>query len=152
TGPGNVISANGQNVFLQGPGSSGNLVRGNIIGTDAAALGGLDYLPAGGSSYGVTIRDGAGHTTVGGARREGSTNLISGNGNGVDISDSTNGPGGSANGAGNVVRGNLIGTTLDGNGAIPNGNGIEISLYATGEIIGGTAPGDGNVISGNTLD
>ena len=70
----NVISGNlGEGLTLFGNGTSGNVVSGNHIGTDA---GGTSALP---NIYnGVWISDGASNNTIGGATA-GAGNIISGN-------------------------------------------------------------------------
>ena len=126
--------------------SSGNVVQGNYIGTNAA---GTAVPPNPGSQpqvVGIGIGVNGTNNLIGGTAA-GAGNLISGNLNaGVAL-------GGSGN-ASNVVQGNLIGTDATGTAPIPNGsalgNGSGISVQGNNNIIGGTAPGAGNVIA-NTL-
>ena len=142
-GAGNVISGNtGAGVWINGSGTSGNVVAGNLIGTNLA---GTAALPNGGDS--VQIESGATNNTIGGIAATpgtGAGNLISGNTrNGVEISGTGT--------AGNVVAGNLIGTSSAGEGSLGNGyNGVEIDAGAAQNTIGGTVTGARNVISGNS--
>jgi parallel beta-helix repeat protein len=124
---GNLISGNnGQGVQIQDPGSSGNTVSGNLIGTK---LSGIEALP---NQYsGVWIWDAENNSVIGG-------NVISGNGGGgVRLSGSGS--------YGNTVQGNRIGPKADGSGALGNnGPGVSIDQGAHDNTING-----GNVISGN---
>jgi parallel beta-helix repeat protein len=143
----NVISGNDDaGVVLFGPGSQGNLVQGNLIGTDAS---GVKTVDAAGASLGNT-RDGvfldmAGGNTIGGATAS-EANILAGNGGaGVTLFG--------VGATGNVVEGNVIG--VDRSGKIPMGNtkgGVSID-NAPGNVIGGTSPlpgaAPGNLISGN---
>jgi hypothetical protein len=139
TSPGarNVISGNGfYGVDVFSFGSTGNLVQGNIIGTNITGS-----APLANSFDGVVIEDASGNT-IGGVS-SGARNIISGNSgsgqNGVRIA--------SANG--NQVLGNFIGTNVDGTVGLGNGgNGVLID-NSNNNTIGGTAAGAGNVISGN---
>ena len=100
-GAGNVISGNGLNgVRIVIPGASGNVVQGNLIGTNA---GGDTRI---GNGYaGVEIQN-APNNTVGG-NLPGADNVIAGNRDGIFIN--------SSDATGNVIEGNLIGTDLSGN-------------------------------------
>ena len=139
-GAGNVISANGfDGVRIVPSESTGNLVHGNVIGTDVTGTADL-----GNSGYGVLIGlraiRGAPNNTIGGTTA-GAGNVISANGfDGVGIfhSDST----------GNLVQGNFIGTDVTGTAALGNTVGVLID-EGSGNIIGGTISGSGNVISSN---
>jgi titin len=148
SGAGNLISGNctggdfpfgggGRQVVISGPGTSGNVVLGNLIGTDITGAANL-----GKYVEGVVIEGGATGNTIGGTAA-GAGNVISGNSNGIEIMD--------VGTSGNVVQGNLIGTDKTGTRALGNSNqGVHIA-DASANIIGGTAPGAGNVISGNTF-
>jgi parallel beta-helix repeat protein len=116
-------------VYIYGANTSGNVVQGNYIGTNAA---GNDALTN--SVIGVLISQSSGNTVQG--------NLISGNRLvGLEIA------GGTA--SRNLAQGNKIGTNFNGTTAIPNGlDGIFIS-DAPNNSIGGTTAGAGNLISGN---
>ena len=134
----NLISGNGvDGVLVKDTGTTGNVVSGNFIGTDASGTGAL-----GNAEAGVLVAFGAQDNTIGGTAA-GAGNLISGNGNsGVWMqNDGT---------TGNRVMGNCIGVDLTGANALRNGNdGITIISGAGGNTIGGDAPGAGNIVSGN---
>jgi CSLREA domain-containing protein len=133
-GEGNVISGNTfRNIKLEGENASGNVIEGNYIGTDATGTAAL-----GSTEIGLLVLN-APDNTIGGTE-VGAGNLISGNGEGLSISN----PGAT----GNQVLGNYIGTNAAGTAAIPNGVGV-LFWDAPNNIIGGTAAGAGNVISGN---
>jgi hypothetical protein len=134
----NVLSGCGSGVQITGAPSTGNLVQGNYVGTDAA--GAAAVTPVGFLGSGVLLGSDASNNTIGGIA-SGSGNLISGNPTGGVVTVNTT--------SGNKIQGNLIGLAADGKTALPNGtNGIDLSS-ATGYLIGGTADGAGNVISGN---
>ncbi len=117
-------------------GASGNLVRGNLIGVNAAGTAAVPNL-----GEGVQLNDGAVGNTVGGPGPD--RNVISGNGsNGVLLVDATT--------AGNFVEGNFIGSNATASAPIPNaGNGVAVMGGASGTRIGGTAAGTKNVIAFN---
>ena len=135
SGAGNVIAGNPQGVQLFA-GPVGTIIQGNRIGTTPDGLGSL-----GSFSNGIAEADGV-DTVIGGAG-SGEGNLISGNGNGILLSNAT----------GTQIQGNLIGTDITGTGALPNSNhGIQVDGNAsTNIVIGGSGPGEGNTIafSGN---
>jgi hypothetical protein len=153
---GNLISGNTyQGIAVQGtssgPNTTGTIVAGNYIGTNAA---GAAALPNG--NDGVFVYGGAQNTRIGvngsdtGAAAE--RNLISGNTfQGVALSD--------AGTDSNVVAGNLIGTTITGTSALPNGDGgMDLLNGASSNLIGfdGTSSAalaalERNVIAGNGL-
>jgi parallel beta-helix repeat protein len=131
SGAGNVISANG------GDGadvdSSGNLVAGNYVGTNAAGTAKLANNIAG-----LSVQSGSNRLL---------NNLVSGNGaTGVAINTS-----------GNLIQGNRIGTNATGTAALGNGYGSTaghngdqgLTICASGNTIGGTTAPTANVISGN---
>jgi parallel beta-helix repeat protein len=128
----NVISGNLLGVQIVSPQTSGNVVKGNYIGANAA---GTDALP---NADGVVIEGMADNNIIGGST-PGERNVISGNEYGVIISDSSN----------TVVKGNYVGTDVSGTEAIPNGGGVLIQSAADNNTIGGTAASERNVISGN---
>jgi hypothetical protein len=134
-GEGNVISGN--NLFGVGisqAGTTGNLVIGNRIGTNAA---GTAAIP---NSQGVVILSSASGNTIGGGAGEG--NVISGH---AIIGVYIDGAGSN----GNTVSSNRIGTDVAGTADLGNGlHGVQISTGASNNLIGG-ASGVGNVISGN---
>jgi CSLREA domain-containing protein len=138
-GAGNVISGNdGCGIYIDGEydsSTSGNVVLGNYIGTNAngdAALGNV---------RGVCVVN-APNNTIGGAEA-GAGNVISGNYmDGVRIVYMS--------ASGNVVLGNYIGTNASGDAAISNaGTGVMIE-DAPNNTVGGTVASARNLISGNT--
>jgi len=136
-GAGNLVSGNsGIGVFIFGASASGNLVQGNLIGTDRNgnhALGngaeGVHIFLAPGNTVGATVAAGR--------------NVISANTfDGVLIE----GP----SATGNLIQGNYIGTDINGTAALHNACiGIGIGVGASGNIIGGINDAARNVISGN---
>jgi hypothetical protein len=149
TGAGNVISANGESgIYIQWAASSGNLVEGNLIGTDASGS-----IALGGNSFaGVTI-DGAPNNIIGGPVPA-AANIIAGNaGPGVRIYDQHQ----TGAATGNVVAGNFIGTNSNSAPGLGNqGDGVLVTQGAFGNTIGGGIRHGGllqlqlgNVISGN---
>ena len=130
----NIISGNGVYGIYIYNGSSGNLLEGCYVGTDATGASSVAN-----GSRGVRI-DSSGNTIGGTAF--GAGNVISGNsGNGIYLNG--------LSASNNVLQGNLIGTDATGTNALGNVNsGINIS-GAPQNIIGGTAAGAGNLVSGN---
>jgi hypothetical protein len=127
-GDGNVISGNGDGVFLFG--AIGNVILGNRIGTDASGSRAIPNING--------IHSGASGTTVGGIQA-GAGNLISGNsGRGIFING----------GFGNLIQGNIVGLAADGHTPLPNGVGIDVRS-SNNNTIGGNTPGARNIISGN---
>jgi len=141
---GNLISGNTDfGVIIAGPDSTSNIVRNNLIGTNAtgdAALGNR----LGGISLGSDARN----NTIGGDVAS-ERNVISGNGAfGIRIGGS-----GGLPATQNVVIGNFIGTDRDGAGELPNtGHGIQIAAHSANNTVGGSSAGARNVISGNNGD
>ena len=129
---GNLISGNtSYGVEILNAAASGNLVVGNLIGTDITGSAAIA------NGNGMLIESPA--NTIGGIAA-GDGNLISGNANiGIYLLNSA--------AADNVVAGNRIGTDVTGFTSLSN----NIGVYVTGpdNTIGGTATGAGNVISGN---
>jgi len=145
-GEGNLISGNGQaGAFLAGPGTTNNVVAGNVVGTDAneeAALSNATegVVVAGRASSNRIGTDGDGDSDA----EEG--NVISGNGEeGVLIT----GPGTT----GNTVAGNRIGTGSEGEQIANGKDGILVLEGASSTRIGtngeGNAGSEENLISGN---
>ena len=140
-GYGNLISGNtGYGLVFSLATASGNLVEGNLVGTDAAGTGSL------GNGIGVGIVSAS--NTIGGTAT-GAGNVISGNPNdGILIESSA--------ATGNLVEGNFIGTNTVGGAAIANGDGVMIESGASNNSIGGLTAtpgtGAGNLISGDTGD
>ncbi|MFO0951628.1 MAG: hypothetical protein U0835_10855 [Isosphaeraceae bacterium] len=152
-GMGNVISASvGGGVEIIGQTATGNLIQGNLIGTDATGLANADTLfaqatgtpgPLGNLGGGVIVNNAPGNLI--GGTEPGAGNVISGNGlAGVQLF----GPWAT----GNVIQGNKIG--VDATGLAPLGNtpdGVQVN-NAPGNLIGGTEPGARNVISANASE
>jgi hypothetical protein len=133
----NLFSGNDfHGVHLDGPGSTGNRVEGNLLGPNASATAGF------GGFFGVFITD-ASNNVIGGTA-PGAGNVISGNGNtGITIRGAS----------GNRIEGNLIGTTPTGMAQLSNGsNGVKIEDGAGGNTVGGTTAAARNIISGNGGD
>ena len=140
----NLLSGNGQyGVQLQDPGTSGNRVQGNYIGTNAN---GTAAVPN--AKDGVVIGNGASDNLIGG-ESPGERNLISGNGEiGVNLSRSEDYAGDGA--TANRVLGNYIGTDVTGAKALGNGQfGVHIGFGVYDNVVGGEKPGVRNIISGN---
>ncbi|MCI0681621.1 MAG: SBBP repeat-containing protein, partial [Gemmataceae bacterium] len=131
-GTGNVISGNdGDGIRITGSGSTGNLIQGNYIGTNAAGTAAL-----GNSGEGVDV-DAAGNTIGGSAA--GAGNVIASN-QGPDGGVLVHG---SADGT--IVQGNSIGTSKDGlllTNHFHQAYGVNIVAADNNQIIG-------NVLSGN---
>lgn len=136
-GEGNVIVARGGIEFGGNPalGHSTGAVQGNFIGTDVTGRVALNL----GNGFGINVNHATGVVINGG-------NVISGNGDGIDISSS----GVSGASSSNItVQGNFIGTAADGVTALGNtGNGISIGS-APNSLVGGVNRGEGNVIAFN---
>jgi hypothetical protein len=139
-GAGNLISGNvnhGLEVF-----SSGNLIQGNLIGTDRTGMAAL------GNGVGALV-SGAGNQ-IGGTSAA-ARNVISGNA--PPSSFEVGGTGLLFTGIGataNLIQGNYIGTNAAGAAAVANTlDGILAERGASGNTIGGEAPGARNLISGN---
>lgn len=134
----NVISGNGgQGVLIANLTAAGNIVQGNLIGTD---LGGtIDR----GNSDGVQIDD-APNNVIGGTA-PGARNVISGNSDGIQIF--------TAGATNNLVQGNFIGTDVTGTLAVPNSaHGINFVTAPRFNLAGGTNAGAGNLIAFNGAD
>ena len=132
-----IISNGSQwGVYIEDSGTSGNLVEGDFIGTDATGTVALSN-----GAVGVEV-DGANLNTVGGTTA-GAGNVISGNmETGVVVLDSSN----------ILVAGNRIGTNAAGTSALPNATGGVLIEGCSQVTIGGTTAAAGNVISGNDSD
>jgi len=136
-GAGNVISGNGDNgVGILDAGTSGNVVKGNLIGTDKDGDAVL-----GNSPNGILIEN-ADSDTIGGTTAA-ERNVISGNDQaGIAMTGAT--------ATANVIVGNYIG--IDVTGMLDRGNttrGIDID-GSPNTLIGGVDAG--NIISGNGTD
>ena len=144
----NVIGAGDHGGIVIQPsgafGTSGNVVQGNYVGTDASGNVALGFL-----NHGIVIFNSSSNNLIGGTV-SGAGNVISGNGFGFRIE----GFGAGADGppTGNIVQGNLIGVGADGSTPVPNRvQGVRIS-EALNTTVGGSAPGAGNVIAFNGPD
>jgi hypothetical protein len=130
----NVISGN-TNSGIGIDSATGNLIRGNFIGTDITGTADL-----GNSQHGILLESASGNTIGGTAVAE--ANVISGNDkSGIFIHNSNN----------STIQGNFIGTDI--NGALDLGNseyGIHLQS-AFNNTIGGTTAGARNLISGNDI-
>lgn len=137
-GAGNLISGNTEQITVIG--STGTVIEGNLIGTDATGM------PAAWSGdFGIDL---AGPAAVGGTTVA-ARNVIGGQtggsfGAGIILSGGAEG---------SSIQGNFIGVAADGTTAAPNGTGIlfrsGILSAATDVVIGGTAAGAGNLIAAN---
>jgi hypothetical protein len=127
---GNLVSGNvAYGIPVFGAGAEGNIIAGNLIGTDVT---GNIAIP---NTYGLLFDDGSYNNILGGETEQ-ERNVLSGNSAyGVFIYNmGTNS---------NIVRGNYIGTDISGTNAIPNAIGIVIDGAAFKHVI------DNNIISGN---
>lgn len=125
----NLISGNGTSgIDLESVGGSGNIIRGNRIGTNAAGTGDLHNLNA------MRINGSNGTNLIGGTEA-GTANVIAFNLTGITITSSSN----------QSIQGNRIGVLADGSAAGNLANGIRITS-GTGNRIGDAA---GNVIGHN---
>jgi len=140
----NLISGNGAGdasfngsgaaVIITGSAATGNIVEGNLIGTDRTG----NFAVA--NVIGIYTFSSANNNILGGTAA-GSRNVISGNTIDGILLETT----------GNTVQGNYIGTTASGNAALGNvRNGIVAFSGANGNSIGGTTTAARNVISGNS--
>jgi Uncharacterized conserved protein len=128
TGQGCVISGNGSGINFFGAGVSGNVIEGNLIGTDAE---GMRAMPN--RAFGLFVMDSS-QNRIGGAS-PGRSNVISGNPTGIDIQRFY--------ASGNQVTGNIIGLALDGKTSLGNQYGVTVQLGASANRI------EKNVISAN---
>ena len=136
-GAGNLISGydttGGIGIFLFGfAGSTGNVIQGNLIGTDADGTEALSRV-----GTGIQLRGGSSGTLIGGDNAA-ARNIISGNAtaiNLINVSDTR-------------IQGNRIGTNLAGTAAVPNVTGVVVDGGVNSRI-GGDTTGAGNIISGN---
>ena len=124
-------------VYINGSGTSGNVVEGDFIGTSAA---GTAAVPN--AINGLDIVSGATSNTVGGTTAA-ARDVISGNTfNGVVLAFSGT--------SYNLVEGDYIGTDDTGTKALANGqDGVDLIGGATSNIVGGVTTGTLDVISGN---
>ena len=129
----NVISGvNNAGISFVGNEATGNLVKGNYIGTDASGSVAI------GNSSGIACFDAPGNTI--GGKKTSERNVISGNDYGIVMTGSGTSK--------NVVLGNYIGTKADGTSNLQNSSfGIYIANGAYANSIGGTQVGERNVIA-----
>lgn len=121
-GQGNVISGNALfGVSITGPGTRGNVVKGNYIGVDATGAAPL------GNRHGVQISYGAENNLIGGSG-EGEGNVISASSIGVLLRGAPT--------KGNVIEGNYIGTDATGQKVIQNARAIDIMDGAEDNTVG----------------
>jgi titin len=137
-GEGNVISGNSNvGVAIAYERAAGNVVQGNLIGTDITGK-----INLGNGASGVEILEAPGNVVGGSGSQSG--NVIGGNGWGVVI----HGAYATANG----VQGNRIGVDSAGN-PLPNiSHGVFIYDRASGNLVGGTDAGMPNTIASNGGD
>jgi hypothetical protein len=149
SGAGNTIGFNGLGILVLSPGGSttGNVVQGNFVGTNAAGA----NLGHGGYGITVSVIGNSGGTvsgnTVGGAE-PGAGNTVGFNGfGGIQVAireaDQT--------ATNNVIAGNFVGTNAAGDNLGNGGSGIDL-LFVSGNTVGGTAPGAGNTVGFNGDD
>ena len=132
-GDGNLISGNtSYGIDVQAAGT-GNVIQGNLIGTNTAGIGSLGNGIAGIKVHTAYI------TQIGGASDRG--NVISGNTSapGIELA---------GNGSGTIISGNRIGTTPNGLTALANDIGIQVNGDHTATI--GGPVGSENFICSNT--
>lgn len=135
------LSANGgAGIRVTSQQSTGVVVRGNFIGTNATGT------VAAGNLVGVLVQFAA-EVTIGGLTPA-DRNVIAGNDNQGILLDN-----GVSTGAAPMafIFGNYLGLGADGSTIIPNGIGVEIRAPSVGVQIGGVSAGAGNVISGNPI-
>ncbi|OWK39974.1 beta strand repeat-containing protein [Fimbriiglobus ruber] len=145
----NVVSGNNSDgVQIIGTGTTGVVVAGNFLGTNAAGTAAIANAFAGVALFGGAAGNRIGTDGSSDAFNTNERNIISGNAsNGVYISGANN----------NVVAGNYIGTNAAGTAAVANKVvGIDVGGGAVGNRIGTDGSNDtfnateANVISGNT--
>ncbi len=128
-GMGNVISGNSQEGIRIASGT-GNVVKGNYIGTDATGTVARANILGG-------INTESNSNAIGGSTA-GDRNVISGNGGRAVV----------LTGGSNTFMGNYVGLNAAGTAAVANtGNNAAITIIGSGNVIGGA--GAGNVVSGN---
>jgi len=146
-GPDNVISGNVRDgVRIEGGPATGNVVKGNLIGTDADGDSRVSN-----QRFGVLVQTESSNNTIGGdAAADG--NVISGNG--YDGDYAVYGGVGVLGSNANVLCNNRIGTTADNRGALPNArHGVMLANFAQDNAIGqGTALQYANTIAWNAGD
>jgi hypothetical protein len=142
----NVVSGNvGRGLTIGGDGTTGSLVQGNYVGTNAS---GTTALP---NDTGIAVQRGASSNMVGGTVA-GAGNLVSGNtSGGILLTDDGGTPPGST--SGNLIQGNLVGTDPAGTAAVPNGQfGVLVTDGPKNNTLGGTDTAARNTIAFNNGD
>ncbi|HVO75781.1 MAG TPA: right-handed parallel beta-helix repeat-containing protein [Ignavibacteriaceae bacterium] len=138
----NVISGSGSGEeagLVIRDSASGNIVKGDLIGTDASGMTAL------GVGIGVKIYGGACYNTIGGLD-QGAGNIISGNDIGVIIDDSC---------SYNIIQGNIIGLDRTGTGKLGNENdGVAVhrnsdNNYISNNKIGGNGGNGIAIVNGS---
>ena len=121
------ISASGENaeLLLSGPHATGNLVEGNLVGTDITGTISIR------TYIGLLIGTGATNNTIGGTA-SGAGNVLSSSGYGLFIDGSS---------PGNLIEGNKVGTDITGMHSLYNDTGIVVA--SASNTIGGTLAGSG---------
>ena len=112
--------------------NGGNLIEGNLIGTDVTGT-----VNQGNLGTGINIV--SGDSNLIGSSTPSQRNILSGNRYGISI----------FGGADNMIIGNYIGTNISGTARLGN-TYYGIYVQALNTRIGGTTSGEGNVISGNS--
>jgi hypothetical protein len=143
----NIISSNAANgVLVTDATTTGNVIQGNYIGTDATGMSPLGnntspVVPGTYGNAGIHISDDGNGNIIGGTAT-GAGNLISGNLNqGILFTD--------GGGPGDRVQGNLVGVNAAGTGILFNGFN-DVTVYGYSNLtIGGTEPGAGNIMNGS---
>jgi parallel beta-helix repeat protein len=136
SGAGNDIGGNGIDGILITVSATGNVVLGNLIGTNASGA-------SLGNATGISISLSTTNTTntIGGTAT-GAGNVISDN---FSTGVSLNGASGVA------IQGNIIGLAPNGSSILGNfGDGITLDALSSDNTVGGTIAGAGNIVSGNS--
>jgi hypothetical protein len=124
-------------ITVSGASATGNVIKGNYIGTNAAGTA-LSVINAG-----IVVNNGANSTFIGGSA-PGEGNVISGaTGGGTQIGLWVT----QADGV--EIVGNKIGTNAAGTAAIPNNLAVRIGVGSQGNFIGALGVGEGNLIAFN---
>jgi len=128
-GQGNVISGNSRRgVDLEGAGTTGNAIQGNLIGTSPSGRRGL------GNEVGIWIDDHADANTIGGTTA-GAGNVVSAGTEGIQVFGSKN-----------LIAGNDVGTDVTGSQPLGNSS-VGIQVVGSANTIGGTTAAARNVVA-----
>ncbi len=141
---GNVISGNGNVGVMVGNGAASSTIQGNIIG-----LGVNGSTVVGNVGTGVYVAGASSNTLIGtnadGSNDSAEVNTISGNSDGVVVSDSGT--------TGTLIYGNYIGTDVSGLSARGNTfDGVRIQSGAIVNYVGGAGTSRRNIIAANGQD